>query len=136
VASAFEPGDHASTFGGQPLATAAARAVLAVMEEQQVPDRATKAGAYLTEGLSSLPGVVEVRGMGLLIAAQLEPGLPAGVVVEAALHGGLVVNAVTPTAIRLAPPLLVSREEMDEALSILGGALSGVRSGLPGSAAP
>jgi acetylornithine/succinyldiaminopimelate/putrescine aminotransferase len=62
VAAAFEPGDHATTFGGQPLATAAARAVLAVMEEEDVPARATAAGARLAAALEALPGVTSVRG--------------------------------------------------------------------------
>ncbi len=119
VAAAFVPGDHATTFGGQPLATAAARAVLAVMEEEDVPGRARRAGTRLTEALESVPGVAAVRGMGLLIAAELEPGRVAGDVAGAALRSGLVVNAVTPSALRLAPSLLVSDEEIDEAVAIL-----------------
>ncbi|MBA3303526.1 MAG: aminotransferase class III-fold pyridoxal phosphate-dependent enzyme, partial [Acidimicrobiia bacterium] len=64
VAEVFEPGDHGSTFGGQPLAAAAARAVLEVMEAEDVPARATAAGAHLTEGLMAMPGVGNVRGLG------------------------------------------------------------------------
>jgi predicted acetylornithine/succinylornithine family transaminase len=126
VAAAFEPGDHATTFGGQPLAAAAARAVLAVMEQEDVPARATAAGARLAAALEALPGVTSVRGLGLLLAAELGPGGDARAVVAAALAGGLVVNAVSPTAIRLAPSLLVSDEEIDLAVSILAGALAGV----------
>ena len=126
VAAAFEPGDHATTFGGQPLAAAAARAVLAVMEQEDVPARATAAGARLTAALAALPGVTSVRGLGLLLAAELGPGGDARAVVAAALAAGLVVNAVSPTAIRLAPSLLVSDEEIDLAVSILAGALAGV----------
>src|SRR5205085_10772935 len=71
VAAAFEPGDHATTFGGQPLATAAARAVLGEMRRLDVPALAAQAGERLTAALAETPGVSEVRGLGLLIAAQL-----------------------------------------------------------------
>ena len=119
VAAAFEPGDHATTFGGQPLATAAARAVLRVMEAEDVPARAVAAGDRLSSALADLPGVASVRGLGLLLAAELEPGRDAKAAASAALDAGLVVNAVSPTAIRLAPSLLVRDEEVDEAVSIL-----------------
>ncbi len=124
VAEAFSPGDHATTFGGQPLATAAARAVLGVMQEQDVPARARRAGDRLTEALGRVPGVDNVRGMGLLIAVELEPPHQAGPVATAALEAGLVVNAVTATALRLAPSLLVTDEEIDEAVAILTRVLS------------
>jgi predicted acetylornithine/succinylornithine family transaminase len=124
VAAAFEPGDHATTFGGQPLATAAARAVLGEMQRLDVPTLAEKAGARLTSALEALPGVVGVRGLGLLIAAQLADGLDAKVVATAALERGLVINAVTPTALRLAPPLTVSDAEIDRAVAILGEVLA------------
>src|SRR3954467_9832609 len=71
VADAFVPGDHGSTFGGQPLAAAAALATLTVMEREDVPGRATKAGERLRTALEALPGVAEVRGQGLLLAAEL-----------------------------------------------------------------
>ena len=124
VADAFRPGDHGTTFGGQPLATAAARAVLKVMEDEDVPARADRAGARLTAGLAELPGVTSVRGMGLLLAAELGPPLDAREVAAAALDAGLVVNPVTRTAIRLAPSLLVTDDELDEALAILEKVLS------------
>jgi predicted acetylornithine/succinylornithine family transaminase len=119
VAAAFARGDHATTFGGQPLATAAARAVLAVMEAEDVPGRAQARGAYLTEALQKLPGVQAVRGLGLLIAAELADEKKAGPVAAAALDAGLVINAVTPSALRLAPSLLVSEDEIDRAVAIL-----------------
>jgi len=122
VAAAFEPGDHATTYGGQPLATAAARAVLAVMEREAVPDRARAAGAKLTAELSSLPNIEEVRGLGLLVAAELH-GLTAPSVAAAALARGLVVNAITPTAIRMAPSLLISDEEIEEGVHRLAMAM-------------
>jgi acetylornithine/N-succinyldiaminopimelate aminotransferase len=123
VASVFEPGDHATTFGGQPLATAAARAVLATMEAEDVPARATRAGARLTERLSALPGVAGVRGQGLLLGVELD-GRDAREVNAALLDAGLVANAVTPTALRLAPSLLISDAEIDEAVGIIAGVLA------------
>jgi predicted acetylornithine/succinylornithine family transaminase len=125
VAAAFEPGDHATTFGGQPLATAAARAVLATMEAEDVPALAERAGARLTKVLEALDGVAEVRGLGLLIAAELD-GIDARAAVAEALQGGLIANAVTPSAIRLAPSLLVTDDEIDRAGEILGTALARV----------
>ena len=122
VASAFVPGDHGTTFGGQPLAAAAARATLAVMEAEDVPARAARGGARLREGLTAMAGVSSVRGRGLLLAAEMTDR-PAKDVADAALARGLVVNAVTPTAIRLAPSLLVTDDEVDEALAVLAGIL-------------
>jgi predicted acetylornithine/succinylornithine family transaminase len=124
VADVFEVGDHATTYGGQPLAASAARAVLAVMEAEDVPGRATKAGAKLTEALKSVPDVTGVRGLGLLLAAELADGVDARTVAAAALEAGLVVNPVSPTALRLAPSLLVSDDEIDEAVTILTKVLS------------
>jgi acetylornithine/N-succinyldiaminopimelate aminotransferase len=123
IAAAFAPGDHATTFGGQPLAARAALAVLTVMERENVPERAARAGTRLVESLAKLDGVAEVRGAGLLIAAELAPGFDARAVAQKCLDRGLVVNAVTPTALRLAPPLLVSDAEIDDAVVRLAEAL-------------
>jgi predicted acetylornithine/succinylornithine family transaminase len=128
VAAAFGPGDHGSTFGGQPLAMAAARATLAVMEQEDVCGRARRAGARLAAGLGTLPGVVSVRGAGLLLAAQLAAPR-AKDVSAAALARGLLVNAVRPDAVRVAPPLLVGDAEIDRALAILGEVLTEVMAG-------
>lgn len=126
VASAFGPGDHATTFGGQPLAASAARAVLAVMESEDVPGRARRSGGRLAAKLGEIEGVRDVRGMGLLIAAELEEGRPAADVATKALEMGLVVNAVTASALRLAPSLLVTEAEIDEAVDILSRAIAAV----------
>ena len=123
ASAAFVPGDHGTTFGGQPLAAAAARATLAVMEAEDVPARARRAGARLAEGLAGLPGVTSVRGRGLLLAAELADR-PSKDVAAAALDRGLVVNAVTPTAVRFAPSLLVTDDEIDEALAVIREVLS------------
>jgi len=93
--------------------------VLRIMERDNIPGRATKTGEYLHRELTDLPRVSEVRGLGLLVAIELEPGVDAKAVQAQCLAAGLVTNAVTPTAIRLAPPLTVSGEEIDEALAIL-----------------
>src|SRR5690606_6468917 len=123
VGGAVRPGDHATTFGGQPLAMAAARAVLATMEAEDVPARAAKAGARLAEGLGRLPRVAGVRGRGLLLAVELD-GLDAHAVVAALLEAGVVANAVTPTALRLAPPLLIADDEIDAAVAAIGEVLA------------
>lgn len=123
VAAAFVPGDHATTFGGQPLAASAARATLAVMEEIDAPGRAREQGAYLQEKLSALPGVTSVRGQGLLLGAELAQG-DAAAVASACLQAGLILNAVTATALRLEPPLVISRPEIDEGVAILGQVLA------------
>jgi acetylornithine/N-succinyldiaminopimelate aminotransferase len=125
VATALRPGDHATTFGGQPLAARAALAVLDVMAAEDVPARAERAGARLTGALEVLPGVCGVRGAGLLLAVELAQGLDAKAVADRCLEAGLVVNAVTPTALRLAPPLLVSDDEIVEAVEILATVLAG-----------
>jgi len=119
VADAFQPGDHATTFGGQPLATAAAEATLRTMQEQDVPNRARQQGKRLTAALEALPGIDNVRGLGLLIAAELTAKGTAKDIATRALDRGLVVNAVTESALRMAPSLLVSDDEVDEAVAIL-----------------
>ncbi|MEM9563252.1 MAG: acetylornithine/succinylornithine family transaminase [Actinomycetota bacterium] len=123
VASAFQPGDHATTYGGQPLAASAARAVLETMQAIDAPARAREAGEQLTAALLALPDVVAVRGLGLLLAAELD-GLDARSVASRCLAGGLVVNGVTPTAIRLAPPLIIEPAHIAEAMAILGSVLA------------
>jgi len=123
VAAAFSPGDHGSTFGGQPLACAAALATLAELEAMDAPSIATRTGSYLSDSLTALEGVASVRGEGLLLGAVLEPGLDASEVAGAALGLGLVVNVPVPGVLRLAPPLTVSLAEVDEAVGMLRMAL-------------
>ena len=124
VAAAFEPGDHATTFGGQPLATAAAKAVLAEMRRLDVPALASRAGERLRAVLEPLDAVAAVRGQGLLLGVELVHH-DAKAVASRLLDDGLVVNAVTPTALRLAPPLTVSDAEIDEAVAMIEAALGG-----------
>jgi acetylornithine/N-succinyldiaminopimelate aminotransferase len=118
VAEAFDRGDHATTFGGGPVVSAAALAVLDEIADRGLLGNCRDRSAQLRSGLAGLPGVAGVRGRGLLLAAVLaEPR--AGEVVMAALGAGLVVNAVRPDAIRFAPPLTISAEEVDEAVGLL-----------------
>lgn len=128
VAAAFGPGDHGSTFAGQPVAAAAAREVLRVMEEIDAPRLARERGVELTGLLEGLPGISSVRGQGLLLGAELAPGVlaerTAPQVALACLDAGLVVNGITPTALRMAPPLTVSSAELVEGTEILGEVLA------------
>jgi acetylornithine/N-succinyldiaminopimelate aminotransferase len=118
----FTPGDHGSTFGGNPLATAAALAVTRYMIETDLPSRVERASAYLVERLEgmrkSLPAITEVRGKGLLLAVGLDKDIAERVTLDC-LEAGLIVNNVRPNAVRLAPPLTVNEAEMDEAVSSL-----------------
>ncbi len=129
VAAAFEPGDHGSTYSGTALATAAVNATLAELRRIDAPRAAQEKGERLAAGLAQLAGVVDVRGAGLLIAAVLQPGLEARAVAARAFELGLIVNAVAPDAIRLAPPLTVSNVEIDEALATLRSVLDEIVDG-------
>jgi acetylornithine/N-succinyldiaminopimelate aminotransferase len=128
VADAFKPGDHATTYGGQPLATSAARAVLEVMESLDIPRLASARSDYLREQLVKLPGVLDVRGLGLLLGVELDRDVlgerSAKDVAAACLDAGLVLNGITESALRLAPPLTVTEGEIDEAVALLGGILA------------
>ena len=123
IAAAFGPGDHGSTFAGQPLALAAVRAVLKELQAMDAPAVAERLGTALRELLVQTDGVDSVRGRGMLLAAELsEParaGRSAKDIATACLEQGLVVNGVTSTALRFAPPFVVSVEQLAEGCSIL-----------------
>jgi acetylornithine/N-succinyldiaminopimelate aminotransferase len=108
----FERGDHATTFGGSPPIAAAALAVLAAIEREELVENARAVGEYITARATALPGVDHVRGAGLLLGIELS-GAPAGEVAEALRARGILVNAITPTALRLVPPLCLSQVEAD-----------------------
>lgn len=129
VASVFQPGDHGSTFSGTAIATAAARATINVMIEMNAPQVALQKGLQLSSGLSKLPQVVEVRGRGLLLGAELKPGIDAKAVQALLLERGLVTNAVTPSALRLAPPITVLDAEIESALELISVALNEIEVG-------
>ena len=116
VADAIGPGDHGSTFGGNPVAAAAACAVVEAIDDA-VLENVTARGSQLDAGLATLPGVLGVRGRGLLLAAVLDRD--AGEVVDACRERGLLVLTAGPDVLRLLPPLVVTAEEADEALGVL-----------------
>ncbi len=123
VASAFKPGDHGSTYSGQPLATSAALKVLEIMEHLDIPMLASLAGERLRKELAKIPGVVEVRGLGMLLAVELGQPL-AGELNKRLMAAGLVANAVTGSAIRFAPPLNISHAHIDEGVAIFASTLA------------
>lgn len=118
LADHFVPGDHGTTFGGQALAMAAALATITSMIDLDVCGLAREKGQYLSDALTKIPGVTEVRGQGLLIGASLERPIAQGVATEA-LALGLIVNAIGDSTLRFAPPLIVSEAEIDSACAIL-----------------
>jgi acetylornithine/N-succinyldiaminopimelate aminotransferase len=129
-ASVFAPGDHGSTFGGNPLCTAVGLEVLKYVIEKDIPANAAKMGSYLLSELLGLkkkyPFIKDVRGRGLLIALELEGDL-AESLMYACLGKGLMINQLKPNIIRFIPPLIVSRAEIDQGLIILDQALAGLK---------
>jgi predicted acetylornithine/succinylornithine family transaminase len=124
VASTFVPGDHGSTYSGTAIATAVVSAVIAEMRRIDAPALAAAKGASLRSKLEPLPGVRSVRGQGLLLAVELGEGADAKAVYTDLLQRGLVTNAVTATALRLAPPITVSESEIDEAVELIAAVLA------------
>ena len=123
VSSAFKPGDHGSTYSGQPLAASVARKVLEIMVRDDVPALAASASAKLVAQLRAVPGVAEVRGLGMLLAVELTKGNAKGVY-SRLLELGLVCNAVTETALRLAPPLNISDAHITEGVALIARAIA------------
>jgi predicted acetylornithine/succinylornithine family transaminase len=113
---AFEPGDHGSTFGGNPVVCAAACGVCDVIDDDLLADVRAN-GALLAHGLERLPGVVVARGRGLLVGAELDQ--PAAPLVAACLDSGLLVSAAGETVLRLTPPLTIGPDEVAQAISVL-----------------
>lgn len=121
VAKAFGPGSHASTFGGNPLACAAALAVLRVLLEGRVLDQARRMGEYLKKGLSECKDshhvVRDVRGLGLLQAMEVQ--MDAKTVVGDCLKRGILINATGEHVLRFVPPLIITQPEIDRLLEVL-----------------
>jgi predicted acetylornithine/succinylornithine family transaminase len=120
VASAFQPGDHAATFGGNPLAAAAANLV---MDELQAGllENVRAQGARLTEGLRAVKGVLSLRGLGLMVGAELDR--EAAPVIRACMDRGLLLVSAGPKVVRFVPPLVVGGEEIDAAVEIFAAAM-------------
>jgi len=121
-ASVFVPGDHGSTFGGNPLACAVACATLKFIVENDIPSGVSRVGEYLLSALEGLRSrfdfITDVRGRGLLVALGLT-GDFSEEIVRGCLEGGLLLNAVQPNAVRFIPPLIITEAEVDEAVGIL-----------------
>ena len=121
-ASVFVPGDHGSTFGGNPLVCAAGLATLKFIIDNDLPSQVKRTGQYLVAGLEKLKAkfdfIVEIRGRGLLLALKFTDNI-AEEMVLACLKEGLLVNPVKPDALRFMPPLVITEKDVDEALGIL-----------------
>ena len=121
AAQVFEPGNHGSTFGGNPLACAAALATLQIVEEERLLENAERMGALLLSGLreqlAGVRGVAEIRGHGLMIGIELDR--PCGPLVQQALEAGLLINVTMDNVIRLLPSLVIGEPEARELLSRL-----------------
>ena len=118
LSGVFEPGDHGSTFAGGPVAAAAANAVLDVVDDPAFLSRVHERGERLAEGLREVSGVTEVRGRGLMVAAEITGDAPA-TARRALLEERLIINATGPTTLRFLPPLTVTDDEIDDALARL-----------------
>jgi acetylornithine aminotransferase len=117
AADLFQPGDHGSTFGGNPVTTAAGLAAIKFIESQKLLKKVEKRGAFLMQELALIPGVAEVRGAGLLLGIELE-NLKSSDVASALQKEGVLVNAANPTTIRLAPALIVTDVQIKKFITI------------------
>ncbi|HEX3040925.1 MAG TPA: aspartate aminotransferase family protein [Solirubrobacterales bacterium] len=127
AADVLEPGDHGSTFAGGPVATAAALAVLEIVDDPVLLRRVRELGAYLREQLQALDGVAATRGRGLMVGVGLEEGIDAAAVGADLLDRGLVVNVPRPDTLRLLPPLVIDSDHVEEAVRAIGESLLGFR---------
>ena len=116
AATLFEPGNHGTTFGGNPVAAAAALAVLDTIEAEHLLDHVTELGHKLADSLAADPRVSEVRGAGLFLGVELD-GPTSADVAAAALAAGFIVNNPTPTSLRLVPPLVLTADDVEAFLS-------------------
>ena len=124
LADVFAPGDHGSTFAGGPLVAAAANAAFDVLSDPALLTRVRELGERLRDGLAALPGVAGVRGRGLMVACEVADA--PGFVRRALLEERIVLNATGPTTLRLLPPLIVTADEIDDALGRVGRLLAPV----------
>jgi ornithine--oxo-acid transaminase len=137
VMNVFNPGDHGSTFGGNPLAAAVGMAALHLLREERLAERAREMGARLLEGLRALrhPAIREVRGRGLLIGLELDPAvLPARLFCERLMAAGILSKETHDTVVRFAPPLVIGPQEIDFALETIGATLEAAAAHAPRAA--
>jgi acetylornithine/N-succinyldiaminopimelate aminotransferase len=127
AATLLTPGNHGTTFGGNPVATAAALAVLTTIEDERLLEHVTTRGAQLRAGLETNSHVVSVEGCGLMLGVQLDEDRAADVH-RAALDAGLLINAPTASRLRLVPPLILSEDDTAEAVATLSAVISEVLS--------
>ena len=125
TAQVLTPGTHATTFGGNPVCCAGALSVLEQMDDALL-NAVKEKGAYLRSNIEKMPGVKEVRGMGLMLGVGLEDGYTAGDLVKQMLEQGLLCLTAGHNTIRLLPPLTISQEELDQGLKIMAQVLEGV----------
>lgn len=122
AAEIFQPGNHGSTFGGNPLACRAGLAVIEIMEHDQLTNRATELGNRITDGLrktlDGIAGIIDIRHQGLMIGIELDQ--PCGELVSQALNAGLLINVANERVVRLLPPLVFSDEQADTLVDTLG----------------
>jgi len=118
LADVLAPGDHGSTFAGGPVIAAAAHAALDVLDDPELLARVRELGTRLQEALRDLPGVVAVRGRGLMVAADVDRSAP-DVVRRALLEQRLVINATGPQTLRFLPPLIIDETHVDDAVGRL-----------------
>ena len=116
AADLFQPGDHGSTFGGNPVTTAAALAVIKVIETKDILSKVEKQGRFLIQELALIPGVKEVRGAGLLLGIELET-LDAKQIANSLSEIGILVNAANESTIRIAPALIVTDVQINKFIS-------------------
>ena len=137
VMAVFQPGDHGSTFGGNPLAAALGEASLDLLEREELPERARVQGEYLLSRLRALahPAIVDVRGKGLFVGVEIDPRVAtARRVCEALVGEGVLTKDTHGTVVRLAPPLVIERAQIDEAVAALQRALDRVSAEAAGAA--
>jgi acetylornithine/succinyldiaminopimelate/putrescine aminotransferase len=123
-ADAFQSGDHGTTLGGNPLSCAAGLATLRVIADEGLMANAAERGRQFVAGLASLPGVAEVRGRGLMLGVETVGPIAKRAMALARERHGLLVNATGETTLRIVPPLTISADEVDQAVSRLAAALS------------
>lgn len=121
IADAFHPGDHGTTFGGTPIACRAASTVLDIIEEEDLLTKSTENGQYFRDQLSTLKEkhdcIVEVRGLGMMIGIELN--YECGDLVKKALDNGVIINVAGGNVVRLIPPLILTRDEIDQVVKVI-----------------